>query len=396
MFKRNTSKTTNYFKKLGILNQATNIIGAVAHKLKSSKLLNMNYMFKYSISIITIVLFSYVMIYADNFGGYTDLTSPSNWLTKIEIKNEWDGSITLDNIIIDQQQDDGGYLKIKYKVNPGEKISDIAKKFGVTSKNIRSVNKLSSDVLNAWQEIVITPVEGFVIENKLGDVSIANFAKHYGLDTKDLKELNDIVSDVEIIKKGYEIFIPLTLDEGLKVWLIDKATVDSIRSEPKPVTTTTVNATSNRNNSNLSTNTRTNAQVTRSSNTRATQAISKTSSKSYYSSMKWVETHWFYKWQCTAYVAMVRPDVAKAIRKAWWGNAKVRYSRAITAWLDTSKAPSVGSIGVLWSAYGAAWHVWVVISFDDDEVCLKNMNVRWRYIVSEDCFPRKSFIWYIK
>lgn len=396
MFRRNASVATRYFKKSSVLGKLVNSWLVLQHKIKESKIFNMSHMFKYGISIVTMIVFSYVMIYADNFGGYQNITSPNNWLAKIEIKTS-NESVTLENIIIDQQQDDWWYLKIKYKVNPWETIWDIAKKFGVTSKNIRSVNKLNSDILEAWQEIVITPVEGFVVENNLWDVDIVKYAKHYGLDAKDLKELNDIVSDNEVIKKGYELFIPLTLDEGLKVWLIDKATVDSIRAEPKPIIpATTVNATTNRNTNTARANTTTNSTSTNTNTTTSSTVKAKSSSSSYYSSMKWVETYWFYKWQCTAYVAMVRPDIAKAIRSVGGGNARHRYSRAQSAWLDTSKTPSIWSVWVLWTAYGSAWHVWVVISFDDKEVCLKNMNVRGRYIVSEDCFPKSSFIWFIK
>lgn len=395
LFRRNTSIAKSYFKKSGFVNNLINTVWTLNSKLKNSRVLNMSHMFKYGISVMTIVAFSYVMIYADNFNGYDTITSLNNWLGKIAIKTS-DESVALENIIIDQQQDDGWYLKIKYKVNPWETIWDIAKKFGVTSKNIRSANKLNSDILEAWQEIVITPVEGFVVENNLWDVNIVAYAKHYWLDSKDLKELNDIISDNEIIKKWYELFIPLTLEEGLKVWLIDQATVDSIRAEPKPVIpTVTVNATSNRNTTTTRTTTTTTTRTT-TTNTNTNSVATKTNSQSYYSSMKWVETYWFYKWQCTAYVAMVRPDIAKEIRAVGGGNARYWYSRAQTAWLSTSKSPSIWAVWVLWTAYGSAWHVGIVISFDDKEVCLRNMNVRWRYIVSEDCFPRNSFIWYIK
>lgn len=356
-------------------------------------------MFKYGISIVSMVIFSYVMIYADNFNSYEELISPDNWLTKIDIKTT-NSSIALESIIIDQQQDDGGYLKIKYKVNPWEVIWDIAKKFGVTSKNIRSVNKLDTDTLKAWQEIVITPVEGFVVENNLWSTNIVNYAKHYWLDSKDLKELNDIVSDTEIIKKWYELFIPLTLDEGLKIWLIDQATVDSIRAQPKP--TVVANITSKNTSDNkavkVKVNNVKNTVVNNNSTTTTTSLPAKpeVKSSSYYSSMRGIETYGFYKWQCTAYVAMVRWDIAKQIRAVGGWNARYWYSRAQEAWLSTSKSPSIWSIWVLGSYYSSAWHVGVVISFDDDEVCMKSMNVRWRYIVSEDCFPRNVFIWYIK
>gem|GEM_PF-6037379 len=59
-----------------------------------------------------------------------------------------------------------------------------------------------------------------MVENKLGDISIAQYAAHYGLDRNDLKELNDYSADTDIVKNGYELFIPLTQEEGVKLGLV--------------------------------------------------------------------------------------------------------------------------------------------------------------------------------
>ncbi|MBP7007553.1 hypothetical protein KBB05_02250 [Patescibacteria group bacterium] len=46
------------------------------------------------------------------------------------------------------------------------------------------------------------------------------FARKHLMDVDDLRELNDYSSNLDIIKNGYDIFIPLTEEEGIRLGMI--------------------------------------------------------------------------------------------------------------------------------------------------------------------------------
>jgi len=65
---------------------------------------------------------------------------------------------------------------------------------------LKLVNHLDSDILKPGTKLVITPVEGFVIQNTAGNMTVEQFANKHFMDVNDLRELNDYTSNLDIIK----------------------------------------------------------------------------------------------------------------------------------------------------------------------------------------------------
>ncbi len=70
---------------------------------------------------------------------------------------------------------------VKYRVEKGDTISTIAKKFGISEDSIRWENDLSSDDLSVDDELKILPVSGVAHKVVKGD-TIYSIAKHYDTD----------------------------------------------------------------------------------------------------------------------------------------------------------------------------------------------------------------------
>ncbi len=177
------------------------------------------------------------MIYAENFQGYDKFALESgSGLDEQTIKTNNDVAIDLEGVVIDES-DDIGPRRITYTVKKGDSPSEIARQFGITTKNLKLVNNLTSDYLKVGTKLVITPVEGFVIQNTAGDMTVEQFAKKHLMSVEDLRELNDYSSNLDIIANGNEIFIPLTIEEGRRLGFITP--------EPLPVVASKSTVTSN-------------------------------------------------------------------------------------------------------------------------------------------------------
>lgn len=335
-------------------------------------------MLKTGFTVVTLLVFSYAMIYAENFQGYDQLVfANGSGLDEQVVKDNNDMVIDLEDVVVDEW-DDLGIRRITYTVRRGDTPSEIARQFGITTKNLKLVNKLESDTLKIGSKLIITPVEWFVIQNTAGDMTVEQFAVKHRLDLQDFRELNDYSSNLDMIKNGYEIFIPLTIEEGIKLWFI--------QPEPDPVVTPKPSTSNTKNNQKPA--------VTKAAVKPAVANVKKVG-KAYYSKAETSSTLGFAAGNCTSYVAKKKPDIAKAIRAEGGWHAKYRYSQASKAGLSVGKTPAVWSVWVMGTTYGYYGHVWVVVSVDDDEVCMNNANVRWWWVVSQDCFPRKAFIGYI-
>lgn len=351
---------------------------------------------KTSFTVLTLLVFSYAMIYADNFQWYDQFVlAHGSWLDEQSVKTDNSLTIDLESIVIDES-DDLGVRKITYTVRKWDTPWQIAKQFGITTKNLLLVNDLNTNApLKVGTKLLITPVEWFVIQNTAGDMSVEQFARKHLMDVDDLRELNDYSSNLDIIKNGYDIFIPLTEEEGIRLGMIQP------ESEWEPVinkpswSNPSKNTTPSKNTAWSSNKPTTNKPIKKPTLAK-TLTETKKVGKAYYSRSETSSLYGFAAGNCTAYVAHKKPAIAKAIRAEWWWHAKKWYAQAINAWLSVSKKPSVWSVWVLGTTYGYYGHVWVVSSVSDDEVCMNNANVRGRWVVSQDCFPRSSFIGFIK
>lgn len=98
------------------------------------------------------------------------------------------------------------YRDIKdYTVLPGETITSIAEKFGVTSNSIRWSNSLSGNAIDAGKVIVIPPINGLVYTVKDGDTP-DNLAVKFNSSKQAIIEFND--AEVRGLVVGQRVMIP--------------------------------------------------------------------------------------------------------------------------------------------------------------------------------------------
>jgi surface antigen/uncharacterized cupredoxin-like copper-binding protein len=92
-----------------------------------------------------------------------------------------------------------------YTVQPGETVTSIAEKFGITSNSLRWSNSLSSNTIDAGKVIVIPPINGLVYTVKSGDTA-DSLATRYNANKQALIEFND--AEVAGLVVGQRIMIP--------------------------------------------------------------------------------------------------------------------------------------------------------------------------------------------
>ena len=292
----------------------------------------------------------------------------------LEVKSVDDWYIPLDNVVMGGDQDSA--WRFKYIVKPGDTLISIAQEFGVTTKEITRSNNLSSSKITPWQELVISEVDGIVYELP-DDIPLKTFIAKYWLNSDDVKQLNFLQNDNDLLKKGQQLFLPLTMEEAQNAGLIEKDTVaEPIRPQRPPASVrpnkpTTATTTTTIKNNNAGSMRRYVKRVT-----------------------NWF---WFAPWHCTRYAAQKRPDIFTPwkVRPFGW-NWRARWVNARNAWFSVGKTPKVWAVAVM--PIGRWWygHVGIVVDIDDDgAVLLESMNYRWRYIVSRDWISTSSISSYI-
>ncbi len=104
---------------------------------------------------------------------------------------------------------DGGQRNqvVKYTVQPGDNLSQIANDFGVSINSLVWANNLKdSDYLSPGQEIKIPPVSGVIHTVKKGD-SIDSIAKKYSAKEDEIIAFNGLPKDGSL-QIGHEIVVP--------------------------------------------------------------------------------------------------------------------------------------------------------------------------------------------
>lgn len=111
------------------------------------------------------------------------------------------------------------------------------------------------------------------------------------------------------------------------------------------------------------------------------------------------ENVWFTDWYCTSYVASQRPDLFPG---QWEnrisGDAKDRLINAKIAWIDTGKIPQVWAIAVFepgkWAL--SRGHVAIVeYVWDNGLIIVKDMNFKWKNMITTRVIPADLAVWYI-
>ena len=93
----------------------------------------------------------------------------------------------------------------EYTVQPGETITSIAEKFGITSNSIRWSNGLSGNTIDAGKQITIPPVNGLIYVVKSGDTP-ESLAIKFNSSKQAITEFND--AEVAGLVVGQKIMIP--------------------------------------------------------------------------------------------------------------------------------------------------------------------------------------------
>ncbi len=92
-----------------------------------------------------------------------------------------------------------------YTAQPGDTVSSVAQKFGITSDSIKWSNNLSSDTLSLGAKLLIPPVNGVVYSVKAGD-TVQSLATKYKANADQIVAYND--AEIAGITTGEQILIP--------------------------------------------------------------------------------------------------------------------------------------------------------------------------------------------
>ncbi len=96
---------------------------------------------------------------------------------------------------------------ISYTIEPGDSLSTIAKKFGISLNTILWANNLTvRSVLRPGSTLVILPVSGVEHTVKSGDTVLA-ISKRYGIDAAEIVSYNNL-EDSSALKIGQDLIIP--------------------------------------------------------------------------------------------------------------------------------------------------------------------------------------------
>ena len=99
---------------------------------------------------------------------------------------------------------------IDYKVNEGDTLASIAKKFDISVETIKWANDLKSDTIKVNQILKIPPITGVVHKVKSGD-NIYSIAKKYNVDPQKIVNFpfNDFVDmDTFTLAVGQVLYVP--------------------------------------------------------------------------------------------------------------------------------------------------------------------------------------------
>lgn len=125
-------------------------------------------------------------------------------LAELAMDSSSSGNIVLKPEVIDTTTKSISNL-IYYTTQPGDTLSNLAVKFGVTSNSISWSNNLNGDDPKAGTKLIIPPVNGIVYTVKVGDTS-QSLANKYGSNASEIISFNN--DDLSGLRVGQTIVIP--------------------------------------------------------------------------------------------------------------------------------------------------------------------------------------------
>lgn len=116
-----------------------------------------------------------------------------------------DGTL-LKPVVVDSTVEDGRDQLRRYRVRPGDTLTEIASRHGVSMMTLWWANDLDSkDDLSVGQELVIPPVNGLVVTVRAGD-TLETMARANRADADEIVEINGLTSRTLVI--GQVLILP--------------------------------------------------------------------------------------------------------------------------------------------------------------------------------------------
>lgn len=145
---------------------------------------------------VNLVVFNYLIIYADKFQLAVQTTPVKAAFT--DVMPTASADINAQSIIFDNNDLDGN---LTYIVRSGDTLESIAADLNTTVDNIKKVNNLKEGALRAGQKLTISQLPGIIVTMQ-EDISLGDFISAYELSEVDIKTLNNIADSRKIIHKG--------------------------------------------------------------------------------------------------------------------------------------------------------------------------------------------------
>ena len=346
---------------------------------------------KFVVSLFLIVLFAYVIVYADTFFTGDEVTVINPIFTEASTNDL--ASINVNTIIVnDWTQDNRGV--IQYIVQAGDTLGGIASKFGTTISHLKKINAIGHSPMRGWQKLIVTDEQEWFVYTLQENTTIGVFADTYGLNKEDLMSLNYMQDETELLTAWQELFINLSTEQAYQANLLE-------RPKPRPIVAqrpTIIKSSSS--------SKKTPSKTSQKSPTRSSVAPSSSRNNDIISQWTYNETifNGFYAWTCTRYMAITTPAIfgpvkdGKQNRPFWW-DARTWYANAKKAGFSVGQTPRVGSIVVYSALRSSAGHVGKVTKYLPDEwkMIIRDMNYAGKFIVTDrrEDSNNDKIIWYI-
>lgn len=328
---------------------------------------------KFLITLFFIVFFVFVIAYADRF---SDTKQELNINHAFVWLNDNDSpEINIDDVTSVQLDDNERWL-IKYVVQAGDTLAQIAGTFGTTVSHIKKVNHIDGPI-KPKDTLVITDEEVWFLYTIPEKTNIVVFANKYNLNLEDLMTLNYIQDETEIWFSWDEIFINITEEQAIAKGLME-APKPVIVEKPKnrPVITKP-----------QATKPKPNAIIGNNVNITPTKRGNIISQWTYTKKI----SNKFYPGYCTWYAAIITPEIFKysddnTQNRPFGGDARQRCANAKAAGFSVGHKPVVGSLIVYKSwRVSSAGHVGKVVNYypSEGKMIVRDMNYVAKFVVTE-------------